>query len=227
MLTRVLEPEVMDEADDAREYDAMDHGAVNRAFVDDLLRLRPKLTRVLDVGTGTALIPATLCCRVETCRVTATDMSRAMLEVARKNVNLHGLIDRVQLQQCDARQLPYEDGMFDVVMSNSIVHHIPDPAPVLAESVRVAAAYGLIFYRDLMRPTDSDTLDALVSTYAGQANGRQQQLFRQSLHAALNLDEIRDIVAHLKFDPVSVQATSDRHWTWVAGRDAQDPTIDI
>ena len=32
MLPRILEPEVMDTADDAREYDAMDHAAVNHAF---------------------------------------------------------------------------------------------------------------------------------------------------------------------------------------------------
>ena len=37
MLPRVLEPEVMDSPDEARDYDAMDHGQVNRAFVNDLL----------------------------------------------------------------------------------------------------------------------------------------------------------------------------------------------
>ena len=36
-LARVLEPEVMDSTDEARDYDAMDHGEVNRRFVDDLL----------------------------------------------------------------------------------------------------------------------------------------------------------------------------------------------
>ena len=37
MLSRILEPEAMDDAAEAREYDAMDHTSVNRAFVDDLL----------------------------------------------------------------------------------------------------------------------------------------------------------------------------------------------
>ena len=36
MLPRTLEPEVMDSAEEAGDYDAMDHGAVNRAFVADL-----------------------------------------------------------------------------------------------------------------------------------------------------------------------------------------------
>ena len=32
MLQRILEPEVMDSAEEARDYDAMDHAAVNRTF---------------------------------------------------------------------------------------------------------------------------------------------------------------------------------------------------
>ena len=36
-MKRVLEPEVMDSVAEARDYDAMDHSAVNRAFVADFL----------------------------------------------------------------------------------------------------------------------------------------------------------------------------------------------
>ena len=37
MLSRVLEPEVMDTPEEARDYDSMDHAAVNRLFVTDFL----------------------------------------------------------------------------------------------------------------------------------------------------------------------------------------------
>ena len=37
MLHRVLEPEVMDTVEEARDYDAMDHSTVNRPFVTDFL----------------------------------------------------------------------------------------------------------------------------------------------------------------------------------------------
>ena len=40
MLPRTLEPEVMDTAEEAVDYDAMDHGEVNRRFVGDFLRAR-------------------------------------------------------------------------------------------------------------------------------------------------------------------------------------------
>jgi SAM-dependent methyltransferase len=101
-------------------------------------------------------------------------------------------------------------------MSNSIVHHIPEPRSVLAEAVRVAKPGGLLFFRDLLRPPDEATLDRLVETYAGGESDHARRMFADSLHAALTLDEVRGLVAGLGFDPATVQATSDRHWTWSA-----------
>ncbi len=57
MLTRVLEPEVMDSREEAVAYNAMDHDAVNQKFVDDLTRCGELGQDCLDVGTGTAWIP--------------------------------------------------------------------------------------------------------------------------------------------------------------------------
>ena len=59
-------------------------------------------------------------------------------------------------------------------------------------------------------------VEYLVQQYAGTENAHQQQLFRESLHAALTLDEIRALVVDLGFASETVQLTSDRHWTWVA-----------
>ncbi len=39
MLARVLEPELMDSAEKARDYDAMDHSAVNGVFANDFLSI--------------------------------------------------------------------------------------------------------------------------------------------------------------------------------------------
>ena len=215
MLARVLEPEVMDTPQEALDYDTMDHSAVNRVFVDDLLAVRPTPGDVLDLGTGTALIPVELCQREPTCRVMAVDAAVSMLELARYNV---GSTDRIQLAKVDAKQLGYEDGMFDTVMSNSIIHHIPEPLAVLAEAVRVTKPGGMLFFRDLLRPEDMATLQQLVDIYAARANEHQRKMFGESLHAALTLEEIRDLVASLGFEREGVRATSDRHWTWVAAK---------
>ncbi len=216
MLKRVLEPEVMDTAEEAREYNEMDHSEVNRLFVDDLLAAGSVEGDILDLGTGTALIPIELCQRVEDCRVMAADLSVEMLELARFNLELDSLTTRVQLEHIDAKKLPNPDDMFDLVISNSIIHHIPEPAGALAEAVRVAAPGGRLFFRDLLRPEDDATVEQLVNTYTEGESEDARALFDQSLRAALTVEEVQQLVAELGFAPETVTATSDRHWTWSA-----------
>jgi ubiquinone/menaquinone biosynthesis C-methylase UbiE len=239
MLERKLEPEVMDSQEEAQEYNDMDHSEVNRRFVEDLLAY-VRSTRenqaeveggfeigdVLDLGTGTALIPIELCQQHEHCRVMAVDMAVSMLELARYNIEVKGLTERITLTRVDAKRMGYDDGMFDLVMSNSIVHHIPDPIECLSQMVRVTADDGILFVRDLMRPEDLEMLEGLVRSYAGQESEYSRKLFRDSLHAALSIAEIRELVGSLGFAPESVQPTSDRHWTWAA-RKAEDLRFEI
>jgi ubiquinone/menaquinone biosynthesis C-methylase UbiE len=245
MLTRKLEPEVMDSERDATEYNSMDHSEVNRVFVTDLLDCAERvwlsngqigaaafsddeddqrespfhLGDVLDVGTGTALIPVELCKRYRDGRVMAIDMAVSMLNLAVYNVEAAGLRNRIQLAQVDAKQMIFLDSMFDVVMSNSIIHHLSDPIETVREMVRVARPAGLFFVRDLMRPESQEQLSQLVQRYTGNESEYAQQLFGDSLRAALSLAEMRELVASLGFPADSVQATSDRHWTWAARKE--------
>lgn len=214
MLPRILEPEVMDSREEACDYDAMDHGAVNRLFVADFLAIWSGGNPILDVGTGTAQIPIELCRQTATAQVVAIDRAHEMLHVARDNVHRAGLEARLQLEICDAKAMPYGDHSFGAVISNSIIHHIPEPQRVLAEMLRVLRPGGTLFIRDLVRPPDEATLQLLVDQHFGEANLHQRQMFRESLHAALSLAEIRLLVSGLGWDPSSVQHTSDRHWTW-------------
>ncbi len=233
MLTRRLEPEVMDTAEDARDYDTMDHSTVNRVFVDDLLTFRSRtressdrrlttsateeiafpFLNVLDVGTGTALIPIELCCREVACRVTAIDLAAEMLKLADLNITRADLASRIQAERIDAKHMPYAVGAFDAVISNSIVHHIPKPRAVFTEMLRVLRPSGVLFVRDLLRPQSLAEVDHLVATYAGRENAHSQQLFRESLHAALSLAEVRELTAACGISASAVQQSSDRHWT--------------
>lgn len=216
MLPRVLEPEVMDSAEEARDYDAMDHTAVNRQFAADFLAVWTGQDLVLDVGTGTAQIPIELCRQNPFVRVVAVDAARHMLALAGENIKRAGLNERIRVELCDAKHLPFDADAFGAVISNSIVHHIPAPRTVLAEMIRVAAPGASLFVRDLLRPDDDATVRQLVQTYAGDANPHQRQMFEDSLRAALTLDEVRALISDLGFSPTTVQQTSDRHWTWAA-----------
>jgi ubiquinone/menaquinone biosynthesis C-methylase UbiE len=216
MLSRVLEPEVMDSLAEAIEYDSMDHAEVNRRFATDLLATNADLSDVLDVGVGTAQIPIEICRISNKATIVGVDAAPHMLAIGQKNIAAAELSGRVTLHMVDAKQLPYPDERFSSVISNSIVHHIPEPRSMLVEAIRVCVSKGTLFIRDLLRPADMHELNRLVELYAGGATKHQRQLFAESLHAALTLREIQDLVAEFGFEPHSVAATSDRHWTWAA-----------
>jgi SAM-dependent methyltransferase len=115
--------------------------------------------------------------------------------------------------------LAYPTGAFAAVVSNSIIHHIPDPFDCFSEMVRVCRSSGVIFVRDLIRPATEAELHHLVSLYAGNANLHQRQLFADSLRAALTLAEVQSLVVQLGFESDTVSQTSDRHWTWATAYD--------
>ncbi|MGE5755574.1 MAG: class I SAM-dependent methyltransferase [Planctomycetaceae bacterium] len=216
MLPRVLEPEAMDTPEEARDYDAMDHSEVNVRFVAEFLAAHGPCRggKILDVGTGPARIPIALCRADPSARVLGVDLARAMLDRARLNVAAAGLARRIRCARADAKMLPSPSGAFEAVVSNSIVHHIPDPRPVLAEMARVVAPGGTLFVRDLARPDRLEAVAALVTTYAGKESPAARALFEASLHAALTVAEVQGIIRDLGLPTAGVAMTSDRHWTW-------------
>ena len=239
-MDRVLEPELMDSERDALEYNRMDHSAVNEQFIDDVLqflshcnkRLRQGddpgfdeledhvdvIASIIDFGTGTAQIPIALCKRCTEVRVMAIDMATSMLDLAIRNVDVAGFRHQIQLAQIDAKDTGLDDEMFDGLISNSIIHHIPKPAIVIEEMLRITREGGVIFVRDLMRPESETRLNELVSIYAGRESDYSKRLFKESLRASLSIEEVRDIVSNVGYNTDDVVETSDRHWTWTTVR---------
>jgi release factor glutamine methyltransferase len=73
--------------------------------------------RILDVGTGSGAIAVSLAHARPQSHLTAVDLSPAALEVARRNAQRHGVLDRVTFLQSNL--LGSVDGPdFDVVVSN-------------------------------------------------------------------------------------------------------------
>lgn len=213
-LPRTLEPEFMDDPHEATLYDQMDHAAVNRAFVAELLAGGPCDGLGLDLGTGTALIPIELCRQHPSVRVLAVDMAASMLDLARINVELARLQQRIQLAQADAKSMAgWTPARFDFVISNSLLHHLADPLTALRAACMLVKPGGRLFFRDLLRPDQLETVESLVQQHCGDEPDAAQQLFRQSLHAALRLDEARRLAVDCGLDPNDLRQSSDRHWT--------------
>jgi ubiquinone/menaquinone biosynthesis C-methylase UbiE len=212
-LQRILEPEVMDTWEESIAYDAMDFTEVNTAFADRAVALGPIAGTVLDLGTGPARIPILMAQRRSQWQIVGIDLSENMLKLGERHLQEAGLSDRIRLERVDAKQMPYADAAFDFVVSNSIMHHLPDPLPCWREIGRILKPDGGLFVRDLLRPEDGETLDRLVSAIGADFDAHQTQLFRDSLHAAFTLEEVEQMVAAARLENVRVYRSSDRHWT--------------
>ncbi len=213
-MQRVLEPEVMDSWEEAVEYDAMDFIEVNTAFAQQAIALQPPIAaRVLDGGTGTARIPVLLCQMRPQWQVCGIDLAKNMLQIGSQHVEQAGLQGQIVLELVDAKQLPYKDQHFEMVISNSLVHHLNDPLPFFQEVSRVLKPNGAILIRDLIRPSDEETLNDLVASIGIEYDSHQKQLFHDSLHAALTLDEVSQLILQADLPGVIVYQSSDRHWT--------------
>lgn len=213
-MQRVLEPEVMDSWEEAVDYDAMDFLEVNTTFAQRVSELCPQeVAKVLDAGTGTARIPIILCQLRSQWQIWGIDLAENMLKIGSENVEKAGLQDKIMLQVVDAKQLPYQDEQFDIFISNSLVHHLPNPLPFFVELKRVLKPQGAICIRDLLRPVDENTMNNLVESIGVEYNEHQKKLFGDSLHAALTIDEVNQLISQAGIQGVKVYQSSDRHWT--------------
>ena len=89
---------------------------------------------VLEVATGTGLVALKIAGAAD--QVHAIDLSPQMIEVAKKKVEDTG-IDNVAFSVEDAYALPFDDGMFDIVICNNALHNMKQPEDALSEIRRV------------------------------------------------------------------------------------------
>jgi len=219
MLERILEPEVMDTDEDAGEYDRMDHTEANTSFVDRLVELGARGS-MLDIGTGPGHIPLVVCERIEGSSITGIDLAERMLAIAEDHRAASPHAGRITYRLADAKGLDFPDAAFDTVYSNTILHHIPDPLPFLAEARRVLKPGGVLLIRDLRRPDSLERLSELVSLHAAGATPYQQKLFGDSLHAALTPEELEVLARRAGWVDTELTVDTDRHMSLQRGAPA-------
>lgn len=83
----------------------------------DFLKTRPN-AQVIDIGTGSGAVAVSIAKQVPSCRVTATDISPAALEVAKANAAALGVGDRVDFRSGDLLAAFPPQPTFDVIVSN-------------------------------------------------------------------------------------------------------------
>lgn len=122
--------------------------------------------RVLEIGTGTGIIPFSICSKVSS--VIATDISQEMIRIAKqkqKECEVKNIDFRVQ----DCYKLELPDNSFDIVIASNVLHLLYEPEKPLNEVKRVMKENGIF-----IAPTfcvGEKTKSKIISAVAGFFSG--------------------------------------------------------
>jgi 2-polyprenyl-3-methyl-5-hydroxy-6-metoxy-1,4-benzoquinol methylase len=213
MMERVLEPEVMDDPEQVLAYAEADFEEENQGFVDQFFSLYDDLEspHVLDVGCGPGDIPIRMARRHSTCRVTGIDASQPMIAYAEQAVQKAGFHDRVQFL-CQRFQDVNLSSPADALISNSLVHHVPNPLRFWYSLKNLLKPGGRVLVMDLLRPESPEVAQTIVEESAANEPERLRHDFFHSLLAAFTEDEVAAQLAELNLSRLMVDVPDDRHW---------------
>ena len=98
---------------------------------------------VLDVGCGAGVTPCLIAKRYD-CRVVGVDINERMVERSRERAERENVADRVEFRVADAQDLPFEDALFDAVITESVTSFPEDKQKAVNEYVRVTKPGGYV-----------------------------------------------------------------------------------
>lgn len=202
-LPRVPEPEVMDDASEVQAYSSAAAetylSEIDDSFVEHALRLVGAARgKAVDIGCGPGQILMKLSARLPEWQVFGVDRSLTMMRRATAPTS-HGQRGAGGASAAagrnfyflggDGGSLPFCDRSFDLVLCNSVLHHIGDPGRLLAEIRRIAKPDAAILLRDLRRPSRM-RFPWHVRWYGRHYAGLMYKLYRDSVRAAYTVEEL-------------------------------------
>jgi SAM-dependent methyltransferase len=210
---RMVEPELMEDEEQARAYARADFEAPNEAFIAELALAVPDLgaiTRAVDLGAGPADIPIRLARRFPAMHLDCVDGSAAMLRFARVDAERAGVASRLGCVRATLPGTPLEASSYPLVLSNSLLHHLHDPRVLFSEVRRLAAPGAHVLISDLRRPESPARAEELVLAYAEGEPDILRHDFLASLRAAFTVGEIVAQLAEARL-ALDVREIGDRH----------------
>ena len=221
-LNRVLEPELMEDASQAKAYADADFGLSDQKFMEHLNQILGNIQKIkdlglfLDLGCGPGNISHRLALDWPSMQVLGLDGSKAMLEIAESNrLDAYPLLENLSYSQINISSLADGSMTFEkkasVVVSNSFLHHLHNPDSLWKSLKRISAKASIHYHRDLRRPQSEEDLDALQKKYLANGPSVLVNDYRASLRAAFTLDEVVMQLKKSGLDKFAVREVDDRY----------------
>ena len=220
-MERIIEPELMMDDEQCRVYAYADFGQPHSRFVElfqETCGSLPAGSRVLDLGCGPGDVTIRFARAFPGCTIHGLDGSPAMLRYGRELLDAAPDVSgRIALFLGTLPALPLPQARYDAIISNSLLHHLHDPAVLWEALPRCAASGAPVYVMDLMRPPTIEEAERLCATYSADEPELLQKDYYNSLLAAFEPDEIRSQLESAGLWHFTVKPVSDRHLL-VSGR---------
>jgi ubiquinone/menaquinone biosynthesis C-methylase UbiE len=192
-MTRMPEPELMVDDEQAEAYASADLSELQQAMVAWFTARCGALDRgcLLDLGCGAADMTIRFAAAFPGITALGVDGSAPFLQRGRRAIGDAGLDGRVRVEQRYLPDAALETRSFDAVIANSVLHHLADPDALWRTAARCAKPGAPVMVMDLRRPADADAARQLVDRHAAEARPVLRRDFFNSLCAAYRADEIR------------------------------------
>ena len=201
----------MEKKEQAYAYANADFSNSNELFLEKLFKYCSITdeTKILDVGCGDGEIPIEIYRKTKS-KITVLDGSSAMLDEFSKKMCANN-IDDIKIIQRRYEDTSFMEKSFDILISNSVLHHVKSPKQFWGKSFNLVRQQGHIMLMDLFRPSNENDLLTVLDKYGGN-NPVLLSDFENSLRAAYTLDEVEDQLSSFSDISSSVKAISDRHF---------------
>lgn len=213
-MERILEPELMEDGEQAMAYAQADFEEPNRLFVELFRSKFPDWSAegtILDLGCG----PGDICLRLARafpgCGVDGLDGSAAMIELARRSLAGTGLDTRVRFVEGLVPGARLPESRYQAVTSNSLLHHLHRPG-LLWQAIRdLGEPEAPVLVMDLMRPESEARAREIVDSYAADEAPVLREDFYNSLLAAFEPAEVASQLEEAGLRDLGIDLVSDRH----------------
>jgi trans-aconitate methyltransferase len=214
-MKRRPEPELMDSEAQTLAYAEADFNESNSLFTERFLQRFAELPasgRMADLGCGPGDITLRLARALPGWELTGFDAGPNMLGHAERLLADGDLGARVSFRLAYLPDPALPAAAWDAVVSNSLLHHLPNPQVLWESIVRLAAPGAAVQVMDLMRPTSEAQAQQLVDRYAADAPEVLREDFYHSLLAAYTPEEVSAQLIQSGLDRLKIETASDRHW---------------
>lgn len=212
---RIPEPEYMTEEEEYC-YAQADYSVPHEALAKEVVaKANQAGLRAIDIGCGPGDVLLRLRKHAPDWTLFGADISARMLTLARDaaQTRLAPHERGINWVLTNGRDLAFADGCFEVIISNSVLHHVADVSQFWREIKRIAADGCHIFVRDLRRPESEAEARHLVETHVGRESRVVQDHYLSSLKSAYTCDEVRAQLEKAGMGELEVNALEDRYLT--------------